>query len=712
MAGDSTTICIPLTSAPELLSRCLRTVLSHTPADIAIVVAGEDPADPRVEGLIDDLAGRVRYVGAPRSDGPVAAINQALAVALRTDVVLLASHAIVPEGWLERIAAAGRSDTTVATASALGNEAGIVSVGGSPEPLSPDFDPERLAAAVAERSRRAFPRIPTAAGHCVWISKAALDLVGPLDAGLRSPRAAVVDLSQRCVLQGLLNVAADDLFVASAHPPTAVTGAGLDLGEDGGVLRRRYPYLPQALATDMSPVLVDAVSTARRALQGASVTIDARILRGASSGAHAETLELIETLARTGQVKVRALVDPAIGRDAVTVLDRLPEVERLDARDAGPDIERSDIVHRPYQVTSPADLELLPRLGERIVITHLDLIAFHNPGYFGSFVEWQQYRRVTRQALAMADRAIFLSEHARRDAIKEGLVEDDRSHVVPMAVRGERPPVTPRRPSEAPPEPFLLSIGNDFRHKNRVFAIQLLGELRARGWDGHLALAGADVGAGSSRADEAEYLASRRDLAPAVHDLGAVGEDEKEWLYANAAAVVYPSVYEGFGLIPFEAARAGTPCLFAPQASLAEVLPADAAVLVPWNAPLSAERALPLLTDADERRRHVDLVTAAASRASDWDTLGRELLGIYEEAARLPYREAARLAVDASMREAQLSQWLALGIETDRLIGEDAHLPRDVQRALLALSTRKRLRRPLFALLRALYATGYRARRF
>ena len=41
--------------------------------------------------------------------------------------------------------------------------------------------------------------------------------------------------------------------------------------------------------------------------------------------------------------------------------------------------------------------------------------------------------------------------------------------------------------------------------------------------------------------------------------------------------MLYPTVQEGFGLVPFEAARAGVPCLFAAQTSLAEVLPREAA---------------------------------------------------------------------------------------------------------------------------------------
>ena len=365
------------------------------------------------------------------------------------DVVLLAGHAVVFEGWLERMAAAGRSDTTVATAGALGNNAGILSVGAPGDPLPPDANPQKLAAQLAAQSQGAYPRIPMADGHCVWISRSALELVGPLDPDLRSVRAAVIDFSQRCLLRGLVNVAAE-VFVASVHPDAAATGGALDVGEDRQALLRRYPYLRHAVEVDVAPGLSETLSAARRALHGLSVTIDARILRGTSSGAHAQTLELIETLARTGGPRVRVLLDPAIGPEALAVLDRLPEVERLFAPDLPEDLARSDIVHRPYQVTSAADLELLPRLGDRIVITHLDLIAFHNPGYFASFGEWQQYRRVTRQALAMADQAIFLSDHARVDALREGLVEADLARVIPMAVRREKGPVAARRPAEAP----------------------------------------------------------------------------------------------------------------------------------------------------------------------------------------------------------------------------------------------------------------------
>ncbi len=708
----SVAVCIPVTGALDMLYRCIRSVAEHTPGDVPVVIVDRAPTDPALERFLSDLDRRFRLIQLSGSLGEATLANAALDATGKADCVLLASHAVVFEGWLERLSEVGRSDTTVATASALGNNAGLLSVAGPYEPLPAHLGLERLAADIAASSPRLLPRIPTADGHCIWISRAALELAGPLDESFMRLRSAVIDFAQRCVLHGLVNLAADDVFVPSVMPELSAEGSPLPLGEDRHLLERRYPYLGQALEESPSPVFSQSISAARRALGKLSVTIDARILRGSVSGPQAETLELIEALHRTGRVDVRVLLDPAAGGDdALAALDRMPSVERLYPDDVGPGLERSAIVHRPYQVTSAEDLELLPRLGERVVITHLDLIAFHNPGYVGSFERWSQFRRVTRQALALADQVIFLSRHAADDAIREGLLDPAHARVIPMEVNRQPEPGEQRRPADGPDGHFLLCIGNDFRHKNRMFALRLLEELRERGWDGRLVLAGAHVGHGSSRGDEAAFLAARRTLSDAVHELPSVSEPEKAWLYANAAAVVYPTVYEGFGLIPFEAAAAGTPCLFAPQASLGEVLPCEAATLVPWDAEASAERVEPLLRDGPERSRHIELIATAARAMHDWDSIGTELLETYEQTTQQPFREASALAADAKAREAELVKWVGLEENMGELVGADAYLPADVQRALLSVATRKRLRRPLFWLLRVFYRFGYRARR-
>ncbi len=701
-------VCIPVTAPSELLRRCLQNVAAHSPADTPVLVASAGPADPALERFIAGLGRDVRHLTEPAPAGPVELANAAVAAAGEADVVLLASHALVFDGWLERLCAAGNSAKVVGTASAFGNNAGPLSLWGEHDRLPADADLESLAAAVAARSPRSVPRTPTAEGHCIWISRAAIQLMGSFDQAFGALGPAVVDFAQRCNWHGLANVVADDVLVASVLPGLSADGDSLGTGDDRALLASRYGYLDRALRDrDAWRPLARSLSAARRALRPLSVTIDGRILRGEFSGAQASTLELIEALGRTNDMDVRVVLDPAASADVLAAVERAG-ASPLSAEQAGPGVARSDVVHRPYQVSSAEDLDLLSRLGERIVVTHLDLIAFHNLGYFGSFEGWLHHRRVTRQALARADAVIFLSDHAAEDAVGEGLVEADRARVVPLTAAGEDLTGEQRRPPRAPDGPFLLCIGNDYMHKNRLFAIRLLGALRARGWPGRLVLAGADVGYGSSRGEEADYLTTKPELRDEVIDLPAVAAGEKSWLYANASAVVYPSVYEGFGLIPFEAARAGTPCLFASHASLAEVLPAAAATLVPWDPEESAERALALLTDDDERRRHLDLLEAAAAQLESWDSIALKLVDVYEQTARLEYREAASLAGEAQTREAEIGTWIDIKEKMGDVLSPASPVPPDAQRGLIAVASRRGLSRPFFWVLARLYRIGRR----
>ena len=176
-----------------------------------------------------------------------------------------------------------------------------------------------------------------------------------------------------------------------------------------------------------------------------------------------------------------------------------------------------------------------------------------------------------------------------------------------------------------------------------------------------------------------------------------MSEAEKAWLYARATAVLYPTVYEGFGLVPFEAAAAGTPCFWAPQSSLPEVLADAPAVIVPWDAEATADRVLPHLEDGSGL---VDAVKAAAA-ALTWDRAAAELLDAYDEAVRLPARESAVLA-----RAEMVTQSAYWGLRHDigdtgmALVGPgEPLLPADAQRTLAGLLSRKATRGPIMRML-------------
>jgi len=123
--------------------------------------------------------------------------------------------------------------------------------------------------------------------------------------------------------------------------------------------------------------------------------------------------------------------------------------------------------------------------------------------------------------------------------------------------------------------PMISVLGVAFHHKNRLFALRILRELLGTNPDVTLVFAGPTPQPGSSHDEESEFLRSNPHVASRFVDLGAVDVPERNWVLAHSAVVLYPTLSEGFGLIPFEAASAGSPVISSRMGSLTEVIPDD-----------------------------------------------------------------------------------------------------------------------------------------
>ena len=701
-------ICIPVFEARALFEQCLRSVADHTEAG-TVLIADDASTDAGILAFARRVAEEaphldLAYARQPVNAGFVRNMNDAFRACAPADVVILNSDVVVPAGWLERLHAAAYCDALVATASTLTNHGTLLSV---PERNAPSSEPPHglslaaAAEAVAAASPKLYPRIPTGIGHCLYVRRSALDLAGAFDERFSPGYGEEVDFSQRCVQRGLVHVVADDLFVY--HRGGASFGVNARQEQHERILMDRYPYyhaaVREAADSERTP-LARSLAAARAALGRMSVTIDGSALGPVVTGTQLHVLELAGALARRGDVTVRIWVPRSIGETARAALDRLG-VERF-FNDLDPeDVPFSDVAHRPFQVVNPRDIALLRRLGRAVVVTQQDLIAFHNPAYFEDYAAWNGYRELAREALAAADRVAFFSRHAAEEAVIEDLVERDRARVVYIGVDHQvlAPSKALARPPALDERPFLLCLGTDFLHKNRVFAMEVFAALRERhAFQGRLVLAGPHAASGTSAEEEALWRAAHAGLSADVVDLESVEEAEKAWLYANAALVLYPTVREGFGLVPFEAAAAGAPTLWAAHSSLAELLPRDAAAIVAWDAGATAEAAAALLADDEARARLVSAVREAGERY-DWNRTGEEMLALYREATSAPLRAGA------GPRTEPLSD-LAV-----TLVGSGGYVPPDVQQALLAVSTRPQLRRPVFGALVRAYRLMYKLRR-
>jgi GT2 family glycosyltransferase len=717
-ARGSAVVCIPVYGAFQVFTQCLRSVLETTPPEVRVLVADDASEDPSIARFVEEVNEAwpdrppVAYLRQPRNVGFVHNVNAAMAFVAPADPIVLNSDCVVPHGWFEGLRRAAYSDTRVATASPLTNHGTIVSIPERNRPLPSlpqDWSLEEAASAVRSLSHGLHPALPSAIGHCMYVRRSALDLVGDLDPVFAPGYEEEVDFSQRCIRHGLAHVLADDVFLLHYG------GGSFDASEQAEALREehhrmvvaRYPYFDSWVAeveNSSDTPLARSLASGRRALRGVAVTIDGRVLTPFMTGTQLHVLEIIAAIHEAEALPIRVIVPPDLGDYARDVLGGLPHVRLIDEEQAGWE-PPTDVVHRPYQVSSLDDLALLLRAGERLVITQQDLIGYHNPAYHERFEGWQQHRYLTRIALAAADRVAFFSRHARSDAVREELVEPSRAKVVLLGtdhrLTSLRPDgVKPRGAGRLADRPFLLCLGTDFVHKNRVFAIRLLEALRAQhNWDGRLVLAGPRVATGSSAGEEAEELATKPSLSDHVVDLAAVDEAGKRWLMDHATAVVYPTTYEGFGLVPFEAGELGLPCFFAPEAALGELFPPEAALLVPWDAEASAERCARVLSDPALREEHVARLQAAAA-ALTWRRTAGELLAVYRDAIAAPERGARAVTTEL----VQMKTALQDGALDAYSIGLAQAIPPDMRRPLLAVANRRVLRALVFPPLRALYA--------
>ena len=176
--------------------------------------------------------------------------------------------------------------------------------------------------------------------------------------------------------------------------------------------------------------------------------------------------------------------------------------------------------------------------------------------------------------------------------------------------------------------PYFLCVGAGDHQKRAIDAVRAVGAMRARGHDVQLVLAGRP---GGTRA-RTRTVAARLGLGPddAVVLAGYVSDTELNALYSGAVALLYPSLYEGFGIPPLEAMACGTPVIATAVPALREVL-GEAATFVPFRDPRAIAEAAAAMLSAGGRREEFRGRGFERARRYSWHTAAAETNEIYRE---------------------------------------------------------------------------------
>jgi len=318
------------------------------------------------------------------------------------------------------------------------------------------------------------------------------------------------------------------------------------------------------------------------------VGIDVSPLELTGAGTARYLTKLLEALGREPGLDLRRHRFPGSSRAAKIVRDTGWYLGALPVAARGDDVLHLPAHRGPLLSGSP------------LVVTLHDLAVLRHPETFNRWT--RDYSRVVLPRLAQAaTRVIAVSEFTAREAVELLGVAEERIRVIP---HGVEEPFTPHGPAAG--GDYVLAVGTLEPRKNLprvILAAERAGlDVRvvgAPGWG--------DVD---------------------VESLGYVHDDELARLYRGAACIVYPSLYEGFGLPVLEGMATGTPVVTSAGSAPAE-LADGAAVLVD---PLDVDAIAAGIEEAVARRDELRTAGLERARGFSWQAAAEATAEVYREA--------------------------------------------------------------------------------
>lgn len=239
-------------------------------------------------------------------------------------------------------------------------------------------------------------------------------------------------------------------------------------------------------------------------------------------------------------------------------------------------------------------------LKKPLVITVHDMTHERLPEYFWAEDPLTHNKRLN---IERADKIIAISETTRDDLVRFSNVDPSRIEVIYHGIDLDRPLEV--SPVDHLPESYILYVGDRSGFKNFYLFGRAFSELARKYPDLRMVLSGG----GDLAIGEREFLKNLGVLDRVLHL--HVSDAQLNFLYQHAAAFVYPSLHEGFGLPILEAFRVGCPVVLSDTPCFREVAAQGAAFFAPHDADSLVYELEQLISG---RSRRQELIDAANTR--------------------------------------------------------------------------------------------------
>lgn len=238
---------------------------------------------------------------------------------------------------------------------------------------------------------------------------------------------------------------------------------------------------------------------------------------------------------------------------------------------------------------------------------------------------------------ARADRIIVPTEFIRQQVIKYLKVPEERLTVIPYAPN-EYFSVTNEKNNSVDstvfskynlPESYLLTVGIHKPHKNYLFLLKALVRLWQMGKDDVPPLVMVGFSLDKKTRHLQRFIADYK-IEKKVKVLGMVPEADLPSIYRGASALIFPSLYEGFGLPVLEAMKSGIPVVASDIPAVREVAQDAVLYFDPKNIDSLVAAVLKITNDSALRHRLIECGLKRQSYFS-WRNIAQQTLQIYQQ---------------------------------------------------------------------------------
>ena len=364
------------------------------------------------------------------------------------------------------------------------------------------------------------------------------------------------------------------------------------------------------------------------------------LVPGDVGGSEDYAVGLVRELVRSGQVELTVFCQPELS-------DAYPDLEAAGVLVPGPGLgERRGLrlfwenSWLPYQVRS-LGLDLVHHLGgtvpplaaSRSVLTVYDLQPLTHPERFRP-AKRAWLRTALPRSARHAGMVLTLSEHVRQHVVRHLGTPADQVLVVPPGVRGART-CDPAAAADArrrygldADAELLLYPAITYPHKNHEVVVRALAPVVAQRPRATLVLTGR-AGPGDAAVTE---LADELGIASGVRLLGRLPRSDLDALFDTAAALLFPSTHEGFGLPLLEAMTRGCPILAADASAIPEIVGTNG-VLLPPDDPAAWSAAILGLLGDPARRDELSRASSDGLARFRWEQTAAAILDVYRQLA-------------------------------------------------------------------------------